>query len=99
MAAFTVGMSSQRFARRHIEYVAILKSLGTESWEIRLLYSLIFIELGVFAIFFGLILGWFMQEGFTGILKQYFPTDLPTPGFQPLLISSLTVFILSLIHI
>ena len=93
MAAFTVGMSSQRFARRHIEYVAILKSLGTESWEIRLLYSLIFIELGVFAIFFGLILGWFMQEGFTGILKQYFPTDLPTPGFQPLLISSLTVFI------
>ena len=34
-----------------------------------------------------------MQEGFTGILKQYFPTDLPTPGLQPLLISSLTVFI------
>ncbi|HHZ85486.1 MAG TPA: FtsX-like permease family protein [Gammaproteobacteria bacterium] len=93
MAAFTVGMSSQRFARRHVEYVAILKSLGTESWEIKLLYSLIFIELGVFAIFLGLILGWFMQEAFTGILKQYFPTDLPTPGFKPLLISSLTVFI------
>ena len=93
MAAFTVGMSSQRFARRHVEYVAILKSLGTESREIKLLYSLIFIELGVFAIFFGLILGWFMQEAFTGILKQYFPTDLPTPGFKPLLISSLTVFI------
>ena len=34
-----------------------------------------------------------MQEAFTGILKQYFPTDLPTPGFQPLLVSSLTVFI------
>ena len=93
MAGLTVGMSSQRFARRHIEYVAILKSLGTESWEIRLLYSLIFIELAIFAIFFGLILGWFMQEAFTGILKEYFPAYLPKPGFEPLWISSLTVFI------
>ena len=93
MAGLTVGMSSQRFARRHIEYVAILKSLGTESWEIRLLYSLIFIELAIFSIFFGLILGWFMQEAFTGILKEYFPAHLPKPGFEPLWISSLTVFI------
>ena len=93
MAGLTVGISSQRFARRHIEYVAILKSLGTESWEIRLLYSLIFIELAIFAIFFGLILGWFMQEAFTGILKEYFPAYLPKPGFEPLWISSLTVFI------
>ena len=93
MAGFTVGMSSQKFARRHIEYVAILKSLGTESWEIRFLYSLIFIELGIFSIFFGLILGWFMQEAFTGILKEYFPAYLPKPGFGPLWISSLTVFI------
>ncbi|HIC27740.1 MAG TPA: hypothetical protein EYO81_05675, partial [Gammaproteobacteria bacterium] len=46
MAGFTVGISSQKFARRHIEYVAILKSLGSTSWEIRSLYSLIFIELG-----------------------------------------------------
>jgi len=56
MAGFTVGVSSQKFARRHIEYVAILKSLGSTSWEIRSLYSLIFFELGIFSIFFGLIL-------------------------------------------
>lgn len=93
MAAFTVGISSQRFSRRHVEYVAILKTLGTKSWEIKFLYSLIFLELGIFAIFFGLTLGWFMQEAFTGILKQYFPTNLPSPGFGPLVVSSLTVLI------
>ena len=93
MAGFTVGVSSQKFARRHIEYVAILKSLGSTSWEIRSLYSLIFFELGIFSIFFGLILGWYTQEAFTGFLREYFPTNLPTPGFEPLWISSLTVFI------
>ena len=93
MAGFTVGVSSQKFARRHIEYVAILKSLGSTSWEIRSLYSLIFFELGIFSIFFGLILGWYTQEAFTGFLREYFPSNLPAPGFEPLWISSLTVFI------
>tara|TARA_B100000700_G_scaffold166175_1_gene183731 strand:+ start:6407 stop:8857 length:2451 start_codon:yes stop_codon:yes gene_type:complete len=93
MAALTVGMSSQKFARRHIEYVAILKSLGCSSWEIRFLYSFIFIELAIFSIFLGLILGWYMQEVFVGILTEYFPTTLPSPSYEPLWISSLTVFI------
>ena len=93
MAGFTIGISSQRFVRRHIEYVAILKSLGSTSWQIRSLYSLIFIELGIFSIFFGLILGWYTQEAFTGFLREYFPTNLPAPSFEPLWISSLTVVI------
>ena len=93
MAGFTICISSQKFARRHIEYVAILKSLGSTSWQIRSLYSLIFIELGIFSIFFGLILGWYVQEAFTGFLSEYFPTNLPSPGFEPLWISSLTVVI------
>ena len=93
MAGFTVGISSQKFSRRHIEYVAILKSLGSSSWDIRYLYSLIFIELGIFSIFFGLIAGWYFQETFTGFLTEYFPSKLPQPGLEPLWISSLTVFI------
>ena len=93
MAGFTIGISSQKFSRRHVEYVAILKSLGCTSWQIRSLYSLIFMELGIFSIFFGLLLGWFTQEAFTDFLKEYFPTNLPNPSFEPLWISSLTVVI------
>ena len=53
MAGFTIAIISQKFSRRHVEYVAILKSLGCTSWQIRSLYSLIFMELGIFYILLG----------------------------------------------
>ena len=93
MAAFTIALSAQRFVRRHSNYVAILRSLGSSSFEIKSLYVLIFFELAMISIAIGIGIGWFIQEFFVTLLKDYFPTNLPKAGINPLIISALTVII------
>ena len=93
LAAFTVGITSQRFVRRHVNYVAILRSLGASSFEVKTLYTLIFTQLAIASIVLGITLGWFIQNFFVSLLKDYFPTNLPDPGIEPLIISTFTVVI------
>ena len=93
MSALTIGISSQKFSRRHISYVAILRSLGMSSVNLKLLYSYIFLWLSMFSLFLGLSAGWIIQNAFTNILKSYFPTELPAPGFEPLYVSCITVLL------
>ena len=93
MSALTIGISSQKFSRRHISYVAILRSLGMSSVNLKLLYSYIFLWLSMFSLFLGLSAGWIIQNAFTNILKSYFPTELPAPGLEPLYVSCITVLL------
>jgi putative ABC transport system permease protein len=93
MSALTIGISSQKFSRRHVSYVAILRSLGMSSVNLKLLYSYIFLWLSTFSLFLGLSAGWIIQNAFTNILKSYFPTELPSPGFEPLYVSCITVLL------
>ena len=93
MSALTIGISSQKFSRRHVSYVAILRSLGMSSVNLKLLYSCIFLWLSMFSLFLGLSAGWIIQNAFTNILKSYFPTELPSPGFEPLYVSCVTVLL------
>ena len=44
LSAFTVGISSQRFSRRHTNYVAILKTLGMNSSSLKLFYFQLFCD-------------------------------------------------------
>ena len=93
LSACTVGISSQRFARRHISYVAILKTLGMQLNQIRSLYLLLFLYITLLTLSIGLSLGWFLQSNFISLMDSYFPTELPTPGFYPLYVTCLTVLI------
>jgi putative ABC transport system permease protein len=93
MSALTIGISSQKFSRRHVSYVAILRSLGMSSVNLKLLYFYIFLWLSMFSLFLGLSAGWIIQNAFTNILKSYFPTELPLPGFEPIYVSCITVLL------
>ena len=93
MSAFTIGISTQKFSRRHVNYVAILRSLGMSSFNLKILYSYVFMWLSLFSLFLGLSAGWIIQKVFTNILSSYFPTDLPLPGFEPLFVTGLTVLL------
>jgi putative ABC transport system permease protein len=93
MSAFTIGISTQKFSRRHINYVVILRSLGMSSFNLKILYSYVFMWMSLFSLFLGLSAGWIIQKAFTNILKTYFPTDLPSPGFEPLFVTGITVLL------
>jgi len=93
LSACTISIASQRFTRRHISYVAILKTLGMKTLHIRALYFLIFFYTTILTLIFGLFFGWLLQNNFINIMSSYFPTELPTPGFYPLVVTCLTAFI------
>lgn len=93
LSACTIGISSQRFARRHISYVAILKTLGMNQLQIRGLYLLLFFYTTLLTLVLGLSFGWVLQSNFISLMDSYFPTELPLPSFYPLLITCLTVLI------
>ena len=93
LSAFTVGISSQRFSRRHTDYVAILKTLGMSSFSLGFFYLIIFLLIAFLALTVGLSLGWLIQMNFVDLLSSYFPSKLPSPGIKPIFISALTVLI------
>ena len=96
LSACTVGISSQRFTRRHVNYVGILRSLGMSSKDLKSLYVLLFLIIASFSLLLGLTLGWLVQSNFVELMKSYFPSKLPPAGLYPLYISSLTVIICQL---
>ena len=93
LSACTISIASQRFTRRHISYVAILKTLGMKTLHIRALYFLMFFYTTILTLIFGLFFGWLLQNNFINIMSSYFPTELPSPGLYPLVVTCLTAFI------
>jgi putative ABC transport system permease protein len=93
LSACTIGISSQRFARRHVSYVAILKTLGMNLLQIRGLYLLLFFYITLLTLVLGLTLGWFLQSNFISLMDSYFPTELPAPSLYPLYVTCVTVLI------
>jgi len=93
LSAFTVGISSQRFSRRHTNYVAILKTLGMNASSLKLFYFLLFLYMAILSLSVGLALGWLIQLNFVDLLSTYFPSKLPSPGLEPIFISTATVII------
>ena len=93
LSACTIGISSQRFARRHISYVAILKTLGMNLFQIRSLYLLLFFYTTLLTLVLGLGLGWFLQSSFINLMDSYFPSELPSPSVYPLYVTCVTVLI------
>ena len=93
LSACTIGISSQRFARRHISYVAILKTLGMNLFQIRSLYLLLFFYTTLLTLVLGLGSGWFLQSSFINLMDSYFPSELPSPSLYPLYVTCVTVLI------
>ena len=93
LSACTIGIASQRFTRRHVSYVAIFKTLGMKSFQIRILYLLLFMYTTILTLAIGLTLGWILQSNFISLMSSYFPSELPPPSLYPLLITCLTALI------
>lgn len=93
LSACTIGIASQRFTRRHVGYVAILKTLGMTTFQIKALYFLLFLYTTLLTLAIGLSLGWLLQTNFINLMSSYFPTELPVPSIYPLFVTCLTALI------
>jgi putative ABC transport system permease protein len=79
LAAVAVAITARRYVVRHLDTVALMKSMGASQ---RLVLQISLLELsmiGVLAGVLGSIVGYLAQEGIVLLLRQLMPGELPAP--------------------
>ncbi len=96
LAAIAVAISARRYVARHLDTVALMKSLGAPQ---RLVLAVSVLELAMIAIGAGIVgalIGYGAQEGIAYLLKDLVRGDLPRPSLSAGwlgLMTSLTILV------
>ncbi len=93
LAGVAVALSAQRYAVRHYDYVAILKTLGLTPKEIQRGYVLVLLVVGTLGTAAGLALGFGLHSLIVALLRDFLPPELPLPGVRPLLVGAASGFV------
>ena len=80
LAAIAVAMAARRYAERHLDSVALLKSMGASQRFVLQLTLLELMFLGLIAWLAGTVLGYAAQEGLAWILRDLIRGTLPPPS-------------------
>ncbi|MBI1424689.1 MAG: FtsX-like permease family protein [Gammaproteobacteria bacterium] len=93
LGSIATAMAAQRYSRRHVDSVAILRTLGLTQ---RRIFSLIVLEMSAFALLTSLVaclLAYLAQFGLSRAMADLIVGQLPAPGFTPVWIGTITGFI------
>ncbi len=90
LAGVAIAISSQRFAARHVDQVALFKSLGAGAWQIRRLYALQLLVLALLASLLGIALGELLQRGASVFVYEMFNVELAQSSLRAYAIAMLT---------
>lgn len=93
LAGLAIALTARRYAERHYDYVAILKTLGCTSGQVSYIYLTIQLVLAAAAIVLGCFLGWLVHEGILALLQSMLLVTLPPADLTPYAIGSLTALI------
>jgi putative ABC transport system permease protein len=90
LCAIAVAMAARRFVQRHLDSVALLKTLGaTRGFTLAVSLSQL-VTIGIFAAILGSIIGFGAQAWLVKLLSGWLRGDLPPPGLAPLGVGFLT---------
>jgi putative ABC transport system permease protein len=96
LAGVAVALSAHRYARRHYDHVAILKTLGATPAQILRGFLLLLSLVGAVAVALGLVAGTGAHLAMVAVLKSIVPVTLPLPTLRPFLLGAVTGFICAL---
>jgi putative ABC transport system permease protein len=82
LASVAISITAQQFSNRHIDQVALLKSLGASAFLVRQLYFFQIIMLGVLASIVGISIGEILQRIIAASLSSLFSIDLVNASFS-----------------
>ena len=94
VAAVAIALSAHRYTRKQADACAVYKCLGASSRTILARQTQTLIGLGLFAAFFGSMLGYLGQYVLTMLLGNLVLTDLPSVSLWPVLWSILVAWCL-----
>jgi putative ABC transport system permease protein len=91
LAAVAVAMGARRYAKRHIDTVALMKCMGARQSFVLSISLLELTLLAVTAVAAGALLGYLAQAGLAWLLRGLLRTELPPASLAPLPIALVTV--------
>jgi len=90
LGSIATAMAAQRYTRRHVDTVAIMRAQGLTQARI---FTYFFIEMFVFALvvsLIGCLIGYFAQFALAEIMSNLIIDELPQPDLTPLLVGGAT---------
>lgn len=90
LAAVAVAMAARRYARRHLDTVALMKCMGASQGFVLTVTVLQLVLLGFAAAGLGAVLGWVAQQALAWLLADLVRGDLPPPTAAPALLGVVT---------
>ncbi|MFT4927835.1 MAG: putative ABC transport system permease protein [Phenylobacterium sp.] len=90
LAAVAIAVAAQRYCQRHYDPVAIFKTLGASSTQVRKIYVAHLILLTLMSVVAGLLLGYLIQSVIFQMISEYLPKPTPTLGLKPFVIAIAT---------
>jgi len=90
LAAAAIALAARRFAERHTDYVAIMKSLGASTARIGQLYGQSLALLGLSATVAGCLVGFGLQQIFLVLFGEQLGVAPGSPGLEPFIIGGAT---------
>ncbi|MEA3133801.1 MAG: putative transport system permease protein [Gammaproteobacteria bacterium] len=91
LAAVAVAMGARRYAKRHIDTVALMKCMGASQGFVLSISIIELSLLAVAAVAAGALLGYLAQSGLAWLLRDLIRTELPAASLAPLPIALVTV--------
>ncbi len=86
LSGIAISRATQYYARRHWDYVAIMRCLGATQPEISRIYLGQLVVLSLAGGLAGALLGYAAQQVLVWILPTMVSVDLPLPSYKPLLV-------------
>ena len=86
LCAVAVAMSARSYVARHLDSVALLKTLGATRRFVLGVHVLQLLVLAVAATLVGALVGWLTQHWLLHALAGFLRTDLPAAGWTPVLV-------------
>lgn len=90
LAAVAIGVAAQRYAQRHFDPVAIMKTLGASTATIRKVYLYQIVFIALLGIVIGAIVGFVLQQLVVSALADTVEVSLQVWYWRPLLIAIFT---------
>ncbi|NRB39620.1 MAG: FtsX-like permease family protein [Pseudomonadales bacterium] len=93
LAVIAIAMSSTRYSQRHIKHIAVLKTLGATSTDIKRLYTYLLLLLFIAVVCIGWLLGFLLQQLVLMQAAAVLDVALPPLSLWPFLLGAATALI------
>ncbi|MEN3109776.1 ABC transporter permease [Uliginosibacterium paludis] len=85
LAAVAIGLSARRYLARHLDSCAVMRCFGASRWQLLGMHLGEFLIFGLVVAALGCALAWGVQAALAGLVATLIKSDLPPPGWQPVL--------------